>query len=405
MSDAIRAQVAALEAKPDAQAYQEVLNTLLASLAVDDLKFFIHSVVQDSVGLIISRQMLSHFAHALKAEISKETKIISTEQLKDLALFAINEIQPRALSFEEEGTILREALAQVYETEENWREAAQTLIAIPLDTVARSISSDEKVRIYLRIAQLFLEDDDAVQAEAYVSRASLLTHELRDTDLKLNFKAQHTKIQDAKRKFVEAAAGYVQLSYQVTEDQRMEALRLALNCTILAPAGQQRSRMLATLYKDERCRELDSWEMLEATYMEKIIKDTQIATFAEQLSPHQQAVTVDGNTILDRAIIMHNLLSASNLYDNISFDELGNLLGINARKAEQIAAQMISEGRMHGRIDQIFGIVEFDGTVSETEAVRIRPDQQIHDACQHVNRAVESIEKRHPEWLQNILNL
>lgn len=39
--------------------------------------------------------------------------------------------------------------------------------------------------------------------------------------------------------------------------------------------------------------------------------------------------------------------------------ELGRLLGIEPIKAEKIAGQMISEGRMEGSIDQIDGFVHF----------------------------------------------
>ena len=39
-----------------------------------------------------------------------------------------------------------------------------------------------------------------------------------------------------------------------------------------------------------------------------------------------------GSTILDRAAIEHNLLSASKLYNNISFTELGALLEIEPSK-------------------------------------------------------------------------
>lgn len=39
--------------------------------------------------------------------------------------------------------------------------------------------------------------------------------------------------------------------------------------------------------------------------------------------------------------------------------ELGRLLGIEPIKAEKIAGQMISEGRMEGSIDQIAGFVHF----------------------------------------------
>jgi hypothetical protein len=42
-----------------------------------------------------------------------------------------------------------------------------------------------------------------------------------------------------------------------------------------------------------------------------------------------------GSTILDRAVIEHNLLSASKLYNNISFEELGALLTIPPLKVSK----------------------------------------------------------------------
>lgn len=39
-----------------------------------------------------------------------------------------------------------------------------------------------------------------------------------------------------------------------------------------------------------------------------------------------------GSSILDRAVIEHNILSASKLYNNISFEELGRLLAIPPAK-------------------------------------------------------------------------
>lgn len=73
-----------------------------------------------------------------------------------------------------------------------------------------------------------------------------------------------------------------------------------------------------------------------------------------------QASTSDGSTILDRAVFEHNLLSASKLYNNITFEELGALLETPPAKAERIASHMISEGRMNGYIDQISSVVHFE---------------------------------------------
>jgi len=43
----------------------------------------------------------------------------------------------------------------------------------------------------------------------------------------------------------------------------------------------------------------------------------------------------------------------------MKIEELGRLLGIEPNKAEKIAGQMISEGRMEGSIDQIESFVHF----------------------------------------------
>lgn len=67
----------------------------------------------------------------------------------------------------------------------------------------------------------------------------------------------YARILDAKRKFLEAASRYYELSQLpgslsgkgIDADELMQALKAAITCTILAAAGPQRSRMLSTLYK------------------------------------------------------------------------------------------------------------------------------------------------------------
>jgi COP9 signalosome complex subunit 4 len=85
-----------------------------------------------------------------------------------------------------------------------------------------------------------------------------------------------------------------------------------------------------------------------------------VKRFAELLKPHQLALLADNSTVLDRAVIEHNLLSASNLYNNITFAELGMLLEISSDKAEKVAARMIVEGRLEGSIDQIDLLIKFE---------------------------------------------
>ena len=170
------------------------------------------------------------------------------------------------------------------------------------------------------------------------------------------------------RRFLDAAMRYYSLSQitkreiggrTVDEEELIQALNAAVVCTILASAGPQRSRVLATLYKDERCAALPTATMLSKVYLGRILRPDDVAAFATQLKPHQLATGGDGLTVLDRAVIEHNLLAASKLYVNIAVGELGTLLGIAPQRAEKIAATMVVECRLRARIDQVDGLVTF----------------------------------------------
>ena len=49
----------------------------------------------------------------------------------------------------------------------------------------------------------------------------------------------------------------------IDEEALQQALTIVVTCTILAAAGSQRSRVLATLYKDERCSNLKTCLILQ----------------------------------------------------------------------------------------------------------------------------------------------
>ncbi|XP_025083416.1 COP9 signalosome complex subunit 4-like [Pomacea canaliculata] len=355
---------------------------------VPSLQAFVEALVNENVSLVISRQILSDFTSQLEH--------LTDPVAKSIAHFTLDKIHTRVISFEEQVAAIRQHLANIYEREQNWREAASVLVGIPLETGQKQYSTDYKLETYLKIARLYLEDDDAVQAEAYINRASLLQAETKNEELQIHYKACYARVLDFRRKFIEAAQRYNELSYKtiVAEGERLTALKNALICTILASAGQQRSRMLATLFKDERCQQLPAFNILEKMYLDRIIRSSDLHEFEGLLLPHQKALTADGSTIVDRAVIEHNLLSASKLYNNISFSELGALLEIPPAKAEKIASQMITEGRMNGYVDQIDSTVHF-------EARETLPmwDRQIQSLCFQVNNIIEKISQTAPDWL------
>lgn len=376
--------------------YRMVLTTIL-TLGEDDLveglKAFIEAIVNENVSLVISRQLLTEVGNKL---VNLEDSIS-----KAVSHYTLSVVQPRVISFEDQVGAIRHHLADIYEREQNWREAAQVLVGIPLETGQKQYPADYKLETYLKIARLYLEYEDPVQGEAYINRAAQLQTQTKNPHLIIIYKVCQGRVLDYKRKFIEAASRYNELSYKtiIHEDERITALKNAMICTILASAGQQRSRMLATLYKDERCTQLPAYNILEKMYLDRLIKRSELKEFESLLQPHQKATTSDGSTILDHAVVEHNLLAASKLYNNITFQGLGALLEIPAEKAERIASKMITEGRMQGHIDQIDSTVHF-----ETRQALETWDSQIQGLCHQVNSIIEKISAVEPDWLSKTLD-
>jgi COP9 signalosome complex subunit 4 len=79
-------------------------------------------------------------------------------------------------------------LADIYERESNWKDAAQVLTGIPLETGQKQYSVDYKLETYLKIARLYLEDEDHVQAEAFINRAAQLQTQTKNVHLQIIYK-------------------------------------------------------------------------------------------------------------------------------------------------------------------------------------------------------------------------
>jgi len=381
------AEIAAIaDHKTKTEKYKVLLTDLIAKKLPQNLHEFIDHMIEESTPLVISRTLLQVFATSLRE--------LPSEVQKAVGHYTLDKIQPRVVAFEEQVSIIRIQVAKIYEKEENWREAAKILIAIPLDSGQRFLSPEEKVEIYIKIARLYLEDEESVQAEAYINRAAELIPKVNDQELKISYKACFARILDYKRTFLKAAVHYYELSQIVNEGERKAALQFAITCAILAKAGPQRSRQLATLYKDERSTDLEIYPILEKMFLERVLRKSEVDKFAQTLKPHQMAILNDGSTVLDRAVMEHNLLSASKLYNNITFAELGSLLEISPEKAEKVAARMMSEERMKGSIDQIDQLIQFENA---GENITVW-NAHIENVCHHANNIIEVITSKYPAF-------
>jgi len=360
----------------------------------DDAKSVADGCISDDVPLAVARPTLDHFITCLKP--------LEFDGYKPIADHLSDRLSQR-VSFEEQYARLLFDLSEVCEKSQYWAEAARALGRIPFDSGNRTYTPDVRADTYVKIAQLFLEDSDAVNAETFISRATAPIAEcLTNAGLQLRYKVCYARILDSKRKFMEAAQWYFRLSQVdpnlgdgklVAEEEMLTALSHSITCAILAPAGPARSRILSMLYKDERSARLGhKHAMLKNMLFHRILSQQDVETFGSTLLPHQLATLSDGSTVLQRAVIEHNLLSISTIYNNIHLEELGRLLQVPAAKAEHIASRMIAETRMKGSIDQIDGFLSFDSG----DALTLWGNRVEH-VCQVANDLSEQIQAKHPE--------
>jgi COP9 signalosome complex subunit 4 len=367
-----------------------------------DLIAIFDALFADNLGIVITRTLCITFVSSLRTVNNNDTKITVGEH-------ALTVFRASPSSFEEQDAFIRELMASAYEEDEDYMAAAKTLAGISLESSQRKVANEDKVKTWIRITRNYLEVDDTTLAEQYLNKAKNLMYTVDDRDLKLHFNLCQARIQDARRDFLAAAQGYQEISNMtiIAEEERLHTLSMAIKCAVLAPAGPARSRALGRLYKDERASTLEEFSILEKMFLDRLLKPEEVAKFAEGLAPHQLAKTSDGSTVLAKAVVEHNLRSASSLYKNIGFDALGVLLGLDSDKAEETTARMIEQGRLLGRIDQIERVIWFEGGEATGEkgsgrAMGVvggelkRWDANVQGLAEEVEKVTSELQLRYP---------
>lgn len=352
-----------------AQLYNNLLGKIVTSSTghelSQDLIYYLDSILSETVSIVAARPLLDSFISVLR-DLPSAIKI-------KVGQHAVTLLQSRSASVEEQDSNIREILADAYEAEEEYSAAARVLQGVHLDSSQRLITDAAKMRMWIRILRLYLEEDDTTNAESFLNRIKNLPSKIEDPELKLHFQLSQARILDARRRFLDASQEYfnVSLAAGVDESDRLHALSAAIICAVLAPAGPQRSRTLARLYRDDRATSVDVFSILEKMHLDRLLTPEEVAAFSQKLQPHQLAKTADGSTVLDKAVIEHNLVAASRLYENIKTDALGAILALKdssdetaGEKAEAYAARMVEQGRLKGSIDQIDGVIYFDSDIS-----------------------------------------
>ncbi|SMQ46764.1 unnamed protein product [Zymoseptoria tritici ST99CH_3D7] len=394
-------ELAALESATGQQrstGYNDFLKRIISSEQDQqgNLVRYVQSITSDNIGVIVSRPLLSAFVEQFRALTDNTLKIEAGTQIVDL-------LAPKIVSFEQQDTELKFILADAHEAEDDFRASAKTLETISLESSQRAVTDDQKAKVWMRICRCYLEEDDTTSALSYLNRIKQIIFSVTDQTTRLQFQLSQARISDSQRAFLDASAAYLALSNEaiIDEDERLRALSSAITCAVLAPAGPLRARQLAKLYKDERTSSTPEFSILEKIFLDRILAPSEVAAFAANLESHQLAKTSDGSTVLDKAVLEHNLLAVSRIYSNISFQNLGALLGVDADRAEVYASAMVESNRLSGAIDQIEEVIHFNTKGGNSSKMDLRAwDANVQNLAEEVEKVATMIQREEPAWYE-----
>lgn len=304
---------------------------------------------------------------------------------------------------------LRQAFfdAKVNTEDPDYSGAARILAGMRMEDDASSVyftSKVEKAEIYVKIAECFLAEDEIAESDAAVNKAGSAVESLSGAEkegqsaLLLRYKSTTARVLDANRKFLQAASRYHELSQSSSDlldaEELLQFLGRATTCAILAPSGGQRQRILGHLYRDERLPELyrlpefcTHTKIVRKMYRHQILQVSELKELEDSLEPHQKAIMGDGLSILERGVVEHNMIAVSKTYRSIYITTLAKILNVNECRAEKLAASMILEGFLHGSMDQVNGLLEFDAE----EPPEVAWDRSLMSFCSELNRVTDTI--------------
>lgn len=370
------------------ESYSTILYNSFVTNDIPNIKVIFNHLTDEGQDMLVVRPLIN-----LAIEAIEEQK---DSILEELSLYLLSKFHSQ-IHFEGEEALLREKLADFYLKNKDYRTAASQLKQIRVDSSHRHVANEEKIRIWLKTAQCYLSFEESTEAEIYTNRA-WLAGPSKNPEISLQFQECFSTLMDFKRKFIEAARNYFNLACdaQLSSEKRTLYLYNSCYCAILSKAGEQRSRILTTLCKDERSKTFPFYNILYNMNQERLVQRSEMKEFANTLKDHQKAILSDGSSVLDQALMLHNLSSARKLYTNISFQELGSLLEISPEKAEKAAANLITEKRIDGFIDQIDHTIHF---THDTNSVT-QWDMHIQSACTSLNNVLEQIIEKYPKILE-----
>ncbi|KAI3617277.1 hypothetical protein CBS9595_003186 [Malassezia furfur] len=371
------AQIAAVNERGDA--YERILDEAL-HLHGDELRAalaaYVHAAVLDranlvGAGLIVARRSLA----ALCARI-RDAHTRTPGGKDDAAYLAtlehiLTSTGEQTVALDDELTDVRILAADLLEAQHRWADAMRMLQDSTSDAGRRSRSDAHTFELNVRLLRLCLQCDALAEADLYHKRASALVHTVQRSSenealapVLLAFRPSQAELYDRQLRFTDAALRFYELSTAPTLDdaQKTALLSKSVAAALLAPISAQRSRLLAQLQRDPRTAALPLGTALQHVAARRLVRAPLVAHIAAHLAPHQLTrVPGSDHTLLDAAMVEHNIDATSRVYDTITLDSLAALVGLPEPACETMVAHMILQHRLPSTcfLDQMAHAVHF----------------------------------------------
>lgn len=151
---------------------------------VSEMKALVDHLLSPQVSTLVSRSVFAHLGQSLLERLPRQGKYACSEEqlqaLQDVAEYALEQGGSHTQAFEEADASVREFLFEHLKAQGCYRSAASVLAGMNMDASTRPLSEDAKADTYVKIAETFLVEDQAVEAEAFVNRASGLMEAVTD---------------------------------------------------------------------------------------------------------------------------------------------------------------------------------------------------------------------------------
>ncbi|KAJ2890943.1 COP9 signalosome complex subunit 4 [Coemansia aciculifera] len=397
------------------------------SSSADDLKRLLFDVIDASLAEQVGLAGTTAVLQELVCLVGQPEQELGVRAQQDVYRHLLSKIQQRQMAYE--GVIIgtRKALAKSLAAEERWEDAARQLQSIRFEQLQGSQNIAAVFPVYIWTTQLFLQAENLEQAVLSLNRAAAHIIQVSDVEQIMQYRFVQARVLSQTHKYIEAAIVYNNIFQANTRDaaEQRAVLGQAINCAVLAAASPQKMRVLSGLYREQLASTLPSFGLMEKMVLKRLIKPTELEQFDQQLEKHQRELVAGSkSTVLSSAVREHNIFVLSSLYTSIRFENLGRLLGIDTEEAELMCARMIAEGRMKGRIDQVDGVITFEGAreVKEVaaaismkrqdavqappmhfrEMVHARWDGRIVNLCQSIEDAVDMLIERQPVYARTL---